>query len=111
MRVYQWELPEDTTPLREAAHRIAAVNADVVLFTTSAQIAHVMRIAAEEGIADAVRAGFDDVVVASIGPTTTEALEEYGVAPDIVPSHPKMGFFVKEISEQAEAILKRKRGG
>ncbi len=111
VRVYRWELPEDTAPLREAAHRIAAANADVILFTTSAQIAHLMRIAAEEGIADAVRAGFNDTVVASIGPTTNEALEEYAVFPDIVPSHPKMGFLVKETSEQADAILKRKRGG
>lgn len=111
VRVYQWALPEDTAPLREAAHRIANANADVVMFTTSIQIAHFMQIAAEEGIADAARAGFQDVVVASIGPTTSEALDEYGITPDIVPTHPKMGFFVKETAEQADAILKKKRGG
>lgn len=110
VRVYQWALPEDTTPLREAARRLASANVDVVIFTTSVQVAHLMQIAAEEGIADAVRAGFKDVVVASIGPTTTEALEEYGIAPDITPSHPKMGFLIKETAEQADAILKKKRG-
>ena len=109
VRVYQWELPEDTLPLREAARRLASANVDVVMFTTSAQMAHLMRVASEEGIADAVRAGFQDVVVASIGPTTTEALEEYGVAPDITPTLPKMGILVKETSDQAEAVLKRKR--
>jgi len=110
VRVYHWELPEDTAPLREAAHRLATANADVALFTTSVQIAHLMRIAAEEGLADKVRAGFDDVVVASIGPTTTEALEEYGVKPDIVPLHPKMGILVKETAEQAHSLLAHKRG-
>ncbi len=110
VRVYEWDLPHDTTPLREAAKRLATANADVIMFTTSIQIAHLMQVAAEEGIADAVRAGFKDVVVASIGPTTTEALQEYGVEPDIVPTHPKMGFFVKETADQADAILKRKRG-
>ncbi len=109
VRVYEWELPQDTIPLREAARRLANANVDVILFTTSVQIAHLMQIAAEEGIADAVRAGFKDVVVASIGPTTSEALLEYGVEPDIVPSHPKMGILVKETADQAEAILKRKR--
>jgi uroporphyrinogen-III synthase len=110
VRVYEWDLPEDTVPLREASRRLATANVDVIMFTTSIQIAHLMQIAAEEGIADAVRAGFKDVVVASIGPTTSEALAEYGVEPDIVPTHPKMGFFVKETADQAEAILKRKRG-
>ena len=86
VRVYQWALPEDTAPLREAAHRLATANVDVVLFTTSVQVAHLMQVAAEEGVADGVRAGFQDVVVASIGPTTTEALEEYGIAPDITPT-------------------------
>src|SRR5260370_34381453 len=110
VRVYQWALPEDTAPLREAAHRLANANVDVVMFTTSVQVAHLMQIAAEEGVADAARAGFQDVVVASIGPTTTEALDEYGIAPDIIPTHPKMGILVKETAEQADAILKKKRG-
>lgn len=109
VRVYQWALPEDSSPLREAAHRIAAANVDVVMFTTSVQVSHLMQVAAQEGVGDAVRAGFKDVVIASIGPTTTEALEEYGMTPDITPTHPKMGFLVKETAEQAEAILKRKR--
>jgi len=35
-------------------------------------------------------------------------LEEFGLAPDVTPSHPKMGFLVKETAEQAGAILERK---
>jgi uroporphyrinogen-III synthase len=111
VRVYLWDLPDDPAPLHEAARRIANANADVILFTTSVQVAHLMRAAAEEGVADAVRAGFRDVVIASIGPTTTEALEEYGVEPDITPTQSKMGFLVKETAELAPAILQRKRGG
>jgi uroporphyrinogen-III synthase len=110
VRVYRWELPEDSAPLLEAARRIARANVDVILFTTSVQIAHLMQAAAEEGVADAVRAGFSDAVVASIGPTTTEALEEYGIEPDITPTQSKMGFLVKETAEQAPSILNRKRG-
>ena len=49
------------------------------------------------------------MVIASIGPTTTETLEEFGLQPDITPSHPKMGFLVKETGEQAAAILQSKR--
>ena len=47
--VYQWDLPEDTGPLREAVRRLAAGQFDVVLFTTSVQVSYLLRIAAEEG--------------------------------------------------------------
>jgi len=109
VRVYQWDLPEDTAPLREAARRIGEGNADVVIFTTSIQLTHLFRVAAEAGIDAAVQSNLRRMVIASIGPTTTEALEEFGLIPDIVPSHPKMGFLVKEAADQAGAILERKR--
>jgi uroporphyrinogen-III synthase len=49
------------------------------------------------------------MAIASIGPTTTETLEEFGLEPDITPTHPKMGFLVKETADQAAATLERKR--
>jgi uroporphyrinogen-III synthase len=49
------------------------------------------------------------MAVASIGPTTSEALEEFGIKPDLEPSHPKMGFLVQETAQQAAAILAKKR--
>jgi uroporphyrinogen-III synthase len=110
VRVYQWDLPEDLTPLREAVHRIAEGRADVAMFTTSIQILHLFRIAAEERIAEPMQQALRRMLIASIGPTTTETLEEFGLAPDVTPSHPKMGFLVKETSEQAAGILQRKRG-
>jgi uroporphyrinogen-III synthase len=96
VRIYQWDLPEDANPLREAARKLAAGDFDVVLFTTGVQIAHLARVAREQGIEAEVLEGLRRAFVASIGPTTTEALEEYGVQPDFEPSHPKMGFLVKE---------------
>src|SRR5580693_5452409 len=50
VRVYQWDLPEDTQPLREAVRRIAAGEADVAIFTTSIQVTHLFRVAAEAGL-------------------------------------------------------------
>ena len=110
VRVYQWDLPEDLAPLREAVHRIAEGRADVAMFTTSIQILHLFRIAAEERFAEPMLQALRRMLIASIGPTTTETLEEFGLTPDVTPSHPKMGFLVKETSEQAAGILQRKRG-
>src|SRR5262252_3446642 len=47
--VYQWELPEDLGPLREAMRRLVAGDFDVVLLTTSMQVPHLLRVAADEG--------------------------------------------------------------
>jgi uroporphyrinogen-III synthase len=96
VRVYAWDLPEDTAPLQEAARRLAAGEFDIVLFTTAVQIGHLTRIAREAGIEDDVLAALGRARVCSIGPTTTEALEEFGIHPAMEPSHPKMGLLVRE---------------
>jgi len=109
VRIYQWDLPEDTGPLREAVRRIAACEVDVVLFTTAIQVVHLFRIAREMGLERDMEPGLGNVVVGSIGPATTEMLEEFGVKPDLEPSHPKLGFLVKETADQAAVLLSRKR--
>jgi uroporphyrinogen-III synthase len=101
VRVYQWDLPENTGPLREAATRLANGDFPVVLFTTGIQISHLARIARELGMEDSVLEELRRVRVCSIGPTTTEALEEFGIHPVMEPSHPKMGYLVKEAAERA----------
>ena len=106
--VYQWDLPEDLQPLREAARLLAAREIDVSLFTTSTQVPHLFRIAAELGISDETSAGLAHTVIGSIGPATTEALQEYGLTPDMEPTHPKLGLLVKEAAEQANALLAKK---
>ncbi len=113
VRVYRWDLPEDTGPLREAARRIAGQEADIALFTSSAQIVHLIRVAHGDGIEAKLIAGLKRMIVASIGPTTTEALEEFGLRPDFEPSHPKMGFLTLELASQAGALVaaKRSQGG
>lgn len=106
--VYQWELPEDLEPLREAARLLAARDLDVTLFTTSTQLVHLMQIAGELGIEHETSAGLSQTVIASIGPTTSETLVEYGFTPDMEPSHPKLGLLVKEAAEQANSLLAQK---
>jgi uroporphyrinogen-III synthase len=103
VRVYQWDLPVDTDLLREAARRLAGGSADVALFTTGIQISHLARVAREEGVEDAVLETLRRCFVGSIGPTTTEALEEYGIRPAFEPSHPKMGVLVLEAGQRAGA--------
>ena len=107
--VYQWALPEDLAPLEATVRAIAAGHIDVALFTTATQVVHLLKVADSMGMGDAVRRGLTTCVVASIGPTTSEEMREQGIAPDMEPTHPKMGFLVREAAEQAAQILLRKR--
>ncbi len=108
--VYRWTLPDDCGPLREAVRRIAERACDVVLFTTSVQLTHLMETAAEMGRAAEVRQALsEDLVVGSVGPVMNAALGDYGIVPDIVPPHPKMPLLVRSAAESAAAVLGRKR--
>ena len=107
--VYGWDLPEETAPLRQAAAKLIAGLFDVVLLTSSMQFVNLIKIAEEEGIAQQVREAFDSAFIGSIGPTTSETLEQYGIKPDFEPSHPKMGLLVNESAARAAGVLAGKR--
>jgi len=108
--VYRWALPEDTGPLRNAVHAIASGEIDVALFTTSVQVVHLLRLAAEMNLESRLRRGLERVAVGSIGPITSEELREHGLLVDFEPEHPKMGFLVNEAARRGAAIVEKKRG-
>jgi len=107
--IYQWALPDDTGPLRDAARGIARGRFDVAMFTTPNQLTHLFQVAAGEGVADSLPAALSKIVVASIGPSTSEMLASHDIRADLEPSRPKMGYLVKEAAERASAILREKR--
>ena len=53
--LYRWEYPDDLGPLREAVHRLAKRDADVILFTSSIQLEHLLAIAREEQLENEVK--------------------------------------------------------
>jgi uroporphyrinogen-III synthase len=108
--LYRWELPDDLAPLQEAARRLACSEVDVVLFTSSIQLDHLMEIARGLGIEPEVRGALaNDVAIASIGPVMTGSLTSAGYPPDVIPKHPKMWSLVKAASEESAVALAHKR--
>ena len=107
--VYQWALPEDVQPLREAVIALAHGHVDVVLLMNAGQVAHLFLMAVRMGYTEALYEGFRSTVIGSIGPSTTEGLSTYQLVPDFEPSQSKMGFLIKEIAEQADKLLEQKR--
>jgi len=101
VHVYDWALPEDTSPLKNAVTALLESRIDVVLFTAAVQAHHLFQIAEEMGSRDGLIAALRRTRVASIGPVTSEALSEYGISANLEPTHPKMGFLVREAAEFA----------
>jgi uroporphyrinogen-III synthase len=109
--VYSWELPEDIGPLRDAIRSVCAGNLDVVMFTSSVQLNHALRIATEMSLRQEFIVGLNRAVVASIGPVSSAALHQQGISVDLEPSHPKMGFLVKEAATVSAELIERKARG
>ncbi len=107
--VYRWALPEDTGPLRSAVEEIVAGRVDVALFTNATQVDHLFKIAVEKGLDQRLRQALSQVLIASIGPICSEALEHFGVKADMEPNHPKMGHLVAAVAQRGRHLLERKR--
>jgi len=109
--LYRWELPTDVEPLQMAARGLAQRRFDVVLFTSSIQLDHLMMVAKALGLELQVSSALREyTAIASVGPVMTASLEAAALPVEIVPLHPKMGALVKAASEGAAAILAQKRG-
>jgi len=107
--VYRWTVPEDISPLEDAVRRTVAGEFDVLMFTSAFQLTSVLTIAERLGVRNEWLSAAQRCLIASIGPTASEALRDEGLQPDLEPSHPKMGHLVKETCERAGALLAAKR--
>ena len=106
--IYRWALPEDLTPLRSAIDKILAGAVDVALFTNGAQVDHLVRVAGFDNRVDGLRQRLKQIAVGSVGPVCSEILRRFGIHPDIVPEHPKMGSLIAEVAARAHDVLMHK---
>lgn len=94
--IYRWELPDDLEPMKSAIQATLEEQFDLLLWTSAQQVVHVCEVAERMGVkADWIQRA-NECVNASIGPTASERLREYGISPDLEPSHPKMAHLVRE---------------
>ena len=110
VKVYSYDLPENAAPLEANIRAIAAGKIDVAMFTSAHQATNLLRMARQLGLLDELRQGFRKTVVASIGPTTSEMLQECELPIDLEPEHPKMGHLVSETAAASGMLVARKRG-
>ena len=107
--VYEWALPEDTGPLQAAVTSIIRGEVHVMLVASSIQIRHLFQVAESMAYASSLHDALAQVVIASIGPLTSEELRSRGLNVDMECAHPKMGFLVQEAAEKSGHILQQKK--
>jgi len=110
VNVYQWALPEDIGPLQQAVESVIKGEVHVLLVASSVQIRHLFEVAEKMDESKALHEALSRVVIASIGPLTSEELRSRGLNVDIECTRPKMGFLVQEAAEKSADILRQKRG-
>jgi uroporphyrinogen decarboxylase len=103
--VYRWTLPDDLAPLERAIRDILENRVQLAFFTTAVQIEHALKVAGRMGVEENFKTALNGLVVASVGPDTTDALKLNGITPDIEPESPKMGPLVVAAAEKAKTIL------
>lgn len=106
--IYRWGLPDDTKPLKQAIDAIIEGKVQFAVLTSAVQIQHVLQVAAEQGKEAAFRDAMKHVVIASIGPTTTEMLRESGFAVDFEPVHLTMGALIAELAASASSLINQR---
>ncbi len=94
--IYRWSLPDDVRPLEVAIRELIDRGFDALMFTSAQQIRHVQQVAESLGLGEAWMQAAHRSLIASIGPTCTEALQEAGLEVGLEPTHPHLGHLVRE---------------
>jgi len=97
--IYRWLLPDDLAPLKANIQRLVAGDIDVAMFTSAQQVVHLLQVAEQMGCRAAVVGALHDIIVASIGPTTSERLQELGLPVTLEPDHGKMARLVSAAAQ------------
>jgi uroporphyrinogen-III synthase len=106
--LYEWLLPADLGPLQQLVQDLIAGHLDAIAFTSQVQVRHLWQVAATLRLAEALtQALTTQCLVAAVGPTCATALTAVGVTPQVVPSHPKMGPMVAELTAALQTRLNR----
>jgi len=96
---YHWSLPQDTGPLVELMDALDQRRVNAVAVTNAAQVYNLFDLADKLGRTEALRAGLNGALIASVGPVTTDALKKFGVTVGLEASPPKLGPLISALED------------
>ncbi len=108
---YRWALPADVGPLERLVDALGREAVDAVVFTSAVQVKHLFVIADRMGRAAALPGLLHGLIIASVGPVCSRALEERGITPTFEADPPKLGPLVAGLRAALKASSDRRRPG
>jgi uroporphyrinogen-III synthase len=99
---YVYAPAADADRVDELIDRMAEGGADVLVITSTPQVARLFEVAAERGVEARLREGLQRVCVAAVGPIAADSLRERGVRVDVCP---EQGFVMKNLVQQIKRHL------
>jgi uroporphyrinogen-III synthase len=98
---YRWEGPADHSGVLGLIDACVAGSVDALAIFSSSQIHNLFAIADEHGRAAELQAALNNprLIVASVGPVASEAIESHDVHVDLQPEHPKMGHLIMALGD------------
>jgi len=98
--IYSYTQASDTATIQELVKKILDRKIDAITFTSATQVPFLFRLADTLVDPAAFRKRLKkDVIVASVGDVTSQALRDAGVEPHVIPAEPKMGPMVKALAD------------
>ncbi len=106
--VYKWAFPENPALLEKTVHSVAGGNQDLLLFTSSRQVVNTMETARRLKALTLFRKGVSRAVVGSVGPSTTETLNSFGMSVDYEPDRATMKCLVRGLAARGKSLFEKK---
>lgn len=100
---YEWALPLDTSPIVSVIREAIDGRLDAMLFTSQVQCRHLFQVARDGGLTSELTTSLNrDILVGAVGPVCADALRQFGVTPDVIPSAPNMASLIAAIGDYFE---------
>ncbi len=100
---YRWALPRDVGPLERLIEALERQGVDAVVFTSAVQVKHLFVVAERMGRGSELPRLLRRLIVASVGPVCSRALEEHGITPTFEADPPKLGPLVAGLRAALDA--------
>ena len=96
---YRWALPHDIDPLLRLLDALERREIDAAVFTSASQVRNLFAVAEQIAGVDQLRRNLNSVLIASIGPVCSDALETAGIHVTLEASPPKLGPLVAALGK------------
>ena len=99
---YVYASAADDERVKSLIQQMCGGEVDAIAFTSKSQVERLRKVATRAGLSDGLKLALGSVVVAAVGPIVGQALEDWGIAVDVMPER---DFFMKPLVTRLVNLL------